>query len=151
MTKSKIINIADKNDKYHKILFNKLEEKIGPNAPNFLNDLDSDDPNVIKEIIFITDNDEIEDMCFIKGYNDLKDCDIYFDKNILLKENYLSNIEEYVKESLDMKTIKLHLKDSKDVKRLSKYGYEDLGDVDEEIVLLKDTEEEIVKEKRVRR
>ena len=73
------------------------------------------------------------------------------EKNILLKESYLSSIEEYVKEALDMKTIKLHLKDSKDVKRISKYGYEDLGDVDEEIVLLKDTEDEIVKEKRVRR
>ncbi|MBQ6538825.1 MAG: hypothetical protein IJL76_00915 [Bacilli bacterium] len=150
MTKSKIINIANKDNKYHKILFNKLEEKIGPNAPNFLNDLDSKDPNIIKEIIFITDNEEIEDMCFIKGYNDLKDCDILFDKNILLKETYLSNIEEYVKEILDMKTIKLHIKNPKDINRLSKYGYEDLGEVEDEIVLLKDVSEEI-KEKRVKR
>ncbi len=152
MTKSKIINIANKNNKYHKMLFNKLEEKIGPNAPNFLNDLETNDPNITKEIIFITENDEIEDMCFIKGYNDLKDCDIYFDKNILLKENYLSNIEEYLKEILDMKTIKLHLKKSQHMNKLTKFGYEDLGNIDDEIVLLKDiSENEIKKEKRSRR
>ena len=79
MTKSKIINIANKDNKYHMMLFNKLEEEIGPSAPNFLNDLDSKDPNIIKEIIFIVDNDEIEDMCFIKGFNDLKDCHYVID------------------------------------------------------------------------
>ncbi len=152
MTKSKIINIANKNDNYHKMLFNKLEEKIGPNAPNFLNDLDSKDPNIIKEIIFIVDNDEIEDMCFVKGYNDLKDCDLFFDKNILLREHYLSNIEQYVKDSLDMQTIKLHIKDPKNITRLYNYGYEDLGEVEEELVLLKDfSDTEIKKEKRTRR
>ncbi len=151
MTKSKIINIANKDNKYHMMLFNKLEEKIGPSAPNFLNGLDSKDPNVIKEIIFIVDNDEIEDMCFIKGFNDLKDCDIYFDKNILLKENYLTNIEEYVKEILNMETIKLHLKNTKDIPRLLNYGYEDLGEIEDDIVLLKDTSDTLIREKRVRK
>ena len=152
MSKSKIINIANKNNEYHEMLFNKLEEKIGPNAPNFLNDLDTNDPNIIKEIIFITENDEIEDLCFIKGYNDLKDCDIYFENNILLKPSYLNEIEDYVKEGLDMQTIKLHLKDNKDVARLLQYGYEDLGDIDEEIVMLKDVNDtELKKEKRSKR
>ena len=151
MTKSKIINIANKDNKYHMMLFNKLEEKIGPSAPNFLNDLDSKDPNIIKEIIFIVDNDEIEDMCFINGYNDLKDCDIYFDKNILLKDSYLSNIEEYVKEILNMETIKLHIKNNKDIPRLLNCGYEDLGEMEDYIVLLKDTNDVQTKEKSVRK
>ena len=152
MTKSKIINIANKDNKYHRILFNKLEKEIGPNAPNFLNDLNTEDSNIIKEIIFITENDEIEDMCFVKGYNDLKDCDIYFDKNILLRENYLSSIEDYVKEILNMKTLKLHINNSKDINRLSKYGYENLGDLDDKVVLLKEFDEkELKKEKRAKR
>ena len=151
MTKSKIINIANKDNKYHRILFNKLEKEIVPNAHNFLNDLNTEDSNIIKEIIFITENDEIEDMCFIKGYNDLKDCDIYFDKNILLKDSYLSNIEEYVKEILNMETIKLHIKNNKDIPRLLNCGYEDLGEMEDYIVLLKDTNDVQTKEKSVRK
>ena len=98
MTKSKIINIANQDNDYHKNLFNKLEEKIGPNAPNFLNDiLDTNDNNIIKEIIFTTEDDEIDDYCVIKGYKDIKDCELYFDKDTLLNDYYLTEIEDYLK------------------------------------------------------
>ena len=152
MTKSKIINIANQDNDYHKNLFNKLEEKIGPNAPNFLNDiLDTSDNNIIKEIIFTTEDDEIDDYCIIKGYKDIKDCELYFDKDTLLNDYYLSEIEDYLKRTYDMKTIKIHLKDDKQVNKLSNLGYEDMGDFLDENIVLKDIDEIKTKRKRGRR
>lgn len=152
MTKSKIINIANQDNDYHKNLFNKLEEKIGPNAPNFLNDiLDTNDDNLIKEIIFTTEDDEIDDYCVIKGYKDIKDCELYFDKDTLLNDYYLTEIEDYLKRTYDMKTIKIHLKDDKQVNKLSNLGYEDMGDFLDENIVLKDLDEIKTKRKRGRR
>ena len=151
MTKSKIINIANQDNDYHKNLFNKLEEKIGPNAPNFLNDiLDTNDNNIIKEIIFTTEDDEIDDYCVIKGYKDIKDCELYFDKDTLLNDYYLTEIEDYLKRTYDMKTIKIHLKDEKQVNKLSNLGYEDMGDFLDENIVLKDIDELKTKRRRTR-
>ena len=152
MTKSKIINIANQDNDYHKNLFNKLEEKIGPNAPNFLNDvLDTNDDNLIKEIIFTTEDDEIDDYCVIKGYKDIKDCELYFDKDTLLNDYYLTEIEDYLKRTYDIKTIKIHLKDDKQVNKLSNLGYEDMGDFLDENIVLKDLDELKTKRRRRRR
>ena len=76
MSRGKRINISDPNDINQQELFKRLEKRIGPNAPHFLEEIRKSNDNETKVILFTIKDDEIDKMCFIHGYKDLKECDI---------------------------------------------------------------------------
>ena len=90
-------------------------------------------------------------MCFIHGYKDLKDCDIYYSNYDLSRDTRI--IEEstaYAEHFLSMVNIRIHIpKNDQMVDKLQDEGYELIGDVEGEtsIILLRDTLDSPEKEK----
>lgn len=151
MSRGKRIYISDPNDLEQQELFRRLEKKIGTNAPHFLEEINESNDNENKVILFTVDNDEIDKMCFIHGYRDLKDCDIYYSNYDLSKDTRI--IEEstaYAEHFLNMISIKVHVPENDGIiSNLQAAGYELIGNVEgeESIILLRDTLEPFEKEK----
>lgn len=143
MSRGKRINISDPNDINQQELFKRLEERIGPNAPHFLEEIKQSNDNEDKVILFTIKDNEIDRMCFIHGYKDLKDCDIYYSNYDLSKDTRI--IEEstaYAEHFLSMVNIRIHIPENDQmVDKLQDEGYELIGDVEGEtsIILLRDT------------
>lgn len=143
MSRGKRINISDPNDINQQELFKRLEERIGPNAPHFLEEIKQSNDNEDKVILFTIKDNEIDRMCFIHGYKDLKDCDIYYSNYDLSKDTRI--IEEstaYAEHFLSMVNIRIHIPENDHmVDKLKDEGYELIGDVEGEtsIILLRDT------------
>ena len=143
MSRGKRINISDPNDINQQELFKRLEERIGPNAPHFLEEIKQSNDNEDKVILFTIKDNEIDRMCFIHGYKDLKDCDIYYSNYDLSKDTRI--IEEstaYAEHFLSMVNIRIHIPENDHmVDKLKEEGYELIGDVEGEtsIILLRDT------------
>ena len=151
MSRGKRINISDPNDINQQELFKRLEERIGPNAPHFLEEIQQSNDNEDKVILFTIKDNEIDRMCFIHGYKDLKDCDIYYSNYDLSKDTRI--IEEstaYAEHFLSMVNIRIHIPENDQmVDKLQDEGYELIGDVEGEtsIILLRDTLDSPEKEK----
>ena len=151
MSRGKRIYISDPNDLEQQELFKRLEKRIGTNAPHFLEEISASDDNENKVILFTTEDDEIDKMCFIHGYKDLKDCDIYYSNYDLSKD--IRIIEEstaYAEHFLNMINIKIHVPENDTiVNKLQLAGYELIGNIEgeESIILLRDTLEPLTKEK----
>ena len=151
MSRGKRINISDPNDINQQELFKRLEKRIGPNAPHFLEEIKDSNDNEAKVILFTIKDDEIDRMCFIHGYKDLKDCDIYYSNYDLSKDTRI--IEEstaYAEHFLSMVNIRIHIPENDQmVDKLQDEGYELIGDVEGEtsIILLRDTLDSPEKEK----
>ena len=143
MSRGKRINISDPNDINQQELFKRLEKKIGPNAPHFLEEIRKSNDNEDKVILFTIKDNEIDKMCFIHGYKDLKECDIYYSNYDLSKDTRI--IEEstaYAEHFLSMVNIRIHIPENDHmVDKLKEEGYELIGDVEGEtsIILLRDT------------
>ena len=143
MSRGKRINISDPNDINQQELFKRLEKRIGPNAPHFLEEIRKSNDNEDKVILFTIKDNEIDKMCFIHGYKDLKDCDIYYSNYDLSKDTRI--IEEstaYAEHFLSMVNIRIHIPENDHmVDKLKDEGYELIGDVEGEtsIILLRDT------------
>ena len=143
MSRGKRIYISDPNDVEQQSLFKKLEKKIGTNAPHFLEEIQQSNDNEDKVILFTIKDNEIDKMCFIHGYKDLKDCDIYYSNYDLSKDTRI--IEEstaYAEHFLSMVNIRIHIPENDHmVDKLKEEGYELIGDVEGEtsIILLRDT------------
>ena len=143
MSRGKRIYISDPNDVEQQSLFKKLEKKIGTNAPHFLEEIQQSNENEVKVILFTTKDDEIDKMCFIHGYKDLKECDIYYSNYDLSKDTRI--IEEssgYAEHFLNMINIRIHIPENDQiVDKLQEDGYELIGKIEGEdsIILLRDT------------
>ena len=134
-------NILDVSLEKHKKLFEDLEKSIGDNAPKFIDEIKRLNPKEIKTILFSTENGKIDNMCYIHGYSDLRNCDIYFDKYDIKDLDLLDTSSDYASMELDMINIRIHIpNDKKMINKLEKNGFDYIGDVDGEqnIVLLKD-------------
>ncbi len=151
MSRGKKIYISDPNDLEQQELFKKLEKKIGTNAPHFLEEIKKSNDNESKVILFTVEDDEIDKMCFIHGYKDLKECDIYYSNYDLSKDTKV--IEEstaYAEHFLNMINIRVHIpEDDKIIDKLQDEGFELIGNIEGEksIILLRDTEDTPKKEK----
>ena len=151
MSRGKRIYISDPNDVEQQRLFKKLEKKIGTNAPHFLEEIQDSNENETKVILFTTEDDEIDKMCFIHGYKDLKECDIYYSNYDLSKDTRI--IEEssgYAEHFLNMIKIRIHIPENDQiVDKLQEDGYELIGNIEGEnsIILLRDTLDSPKKEK----
>ncbi|MBR2711994.1 MAG: hypothetical protein IKE89_05915 [Bacilli bacterium] len=143
MSRGKRINISDPNDINQQELFKRLEKRIGPNAPHFLEEIRKSNDNETKVILFTIKDDEIDKMCFIHGYKDLKECDIYYSNYDLSKDTRI--IEEssgYAEHFLNMINIRIHIPENDQiVDKLQEDGYELIGNIEGEdsIILLRDT------------
>ena len=151
MSRGKRIYISDPNDVEQQSLFKKLEKKIGTNAPHFLEEIQQSNDNEAKVILFTIEDDEIDKMCFIHGYKDLKECDIYYSNYDLSKDTRI--IEEssgYAEHFLNMINIRIHIPENDQiVDKLQEDGYELIGNIEGEdsIILLRDTLDSPKKEK----
>ena len=143
MSRGKRINISDPNDINQQELFKRLDIRIGPNAPHFLEEIRKSNDNETKVILFTIKDDEIDKMCFIHGYKDLKECDIYYSNYDLSKDTRI--IEEssgYAEHFLNMINIRIHIPENDQiVDKLQEDGYELIGNIEGEdsIILLRDT------------
>ena len=137
--------VLDVSLEEHRKLFEELENRIGDNAPKFIDEIKRLNPKEVKTILFSTEDGKIDNMCYIHGYSDLKDCDIYFDNDI--KDLDLLDVSSvYASGELDMVNIRIHIpNDKKMISKLEKNGYDFIGDIDGEqtIILLKDLSEEL--------
>lgn len=139
-------NILDVSSEKHKKLFKKLEERIGENSPKFIDEISKLNNKEVKSILFSTKDGIIDNMCYIHGYNDLKDCDIYFDKYDINDLDLLDISSEYASSELEMLNIRIHIpNDKKMINKLEKNGYDYIGDIEGEntIVLLKDLSQQL--------
>ncbi len=127
--------IVDKPSLY----FKKIRETI--------NEQDYFDPNKndFEEIIFTEKSERITDCCYIKGERDLKQCSIepfnIINKN--KRRNLIEDATNYATNTLGMERvyIKADFSDNYLINYLELKGYENLGEVDGSIVLLKEKEE----------
>ena len=139
-------NILDVSLEEHKKLFNELEERIGDDSPRFIDEVKKLNPKEVKTILFSTEDGKIDNMCYIHGYSDLKDCDIYFDKYDIKDLDLLDISSEYASSELDMLNIRIHIPNNKKmINKLEKSGYDYIGDIEGEktIVLLKDLSQQL--------
>lgn len=139
-------NILDVSNEEHIKLFKYLEDKIGDDSPRFIDELKKLNPLEVKTILFSKKDSSIDNMCYIHGYNDLKDCDIYFDKYDLNDLDLIDISYQYASIELNMINIRVHIpNDKKVISRLEKNGFDYIGDIDgeETVVLLKDLSNEL--------
>ena len=133
--------VLDVSLEEHRKLFKNLEKRIGDNAPRFIDEVKRLNPKEIKTILFSTLDGKIDNMCYIHGYSDLKDCDIYYDKYDDKCLDLFDISSMYALMELDMINIRIHIpNDKKMISKLEKDGYDYIGNVDGEqtVVLLKD-------------
>ena len=143
--------ILDVSLEEHRKLFEELENRIGENAPKFIDEVKKLNPKEVKTILFSTEDGKIDNMCYIHGYSDLKDCDIYFDKYDIKDLDLLDVSSMYAFSELNMINIRVHIPNNKKmINKLEKNGYDFIGDIDGEqtIVLLKDLSEALEYKKR---
>ena len=140
--------VLDVSLEEHKKLFEDLEKKIGDNSPRFIDEIKKLNPKEVKTILFSKKDNEIDNMCYIHGYSDLKDCDIYFDKYDLKDLDLLDISSLYASLELDMINIRVHIPNNKKIiDKLEKNGFSFIGDIEGEstIILLKDLSEQFEK------
>lgn len=137
----KLIIFEEENKMIDKpsLYFKKIRETISEQ------DYFDSNKNEFDETVFTEKNNKITDCCYIKGEKDLKQCSI-IPFNINNKNKRRSLIEDatnYAINTLGMERvyIKANFDDNNLINYLELKGYENLGEVDSSIILLKEKEE----------
>ena len=153
------IIVADPFNDNHVKMFNDFEELNNPNKPmtkymeSIRNTCDRkkynkivNNNNEFNTIIFTMDENNIRDYCLLKGEKDRKVCELFFAS---LKENkHRSIMDKATKYALDVLGmeqlfVSITAKEGKLYNQLINNGYEDIGEVNGKITLLKEKEDEI--------
>ena len=101
--------------------------------------------NELEEIIFTEKNNKITDCCYIQGEKDIKQCKItplnINDKN--KRRHLVENATNYALDTLGMEEvfIKADYNDNSMINYLELKGFENLGEIEGSILLLKEKEE----------
>lgn len=128
-------NIIDKPSLYIK----KIRESISKE------DYYDPNKNELEEIIFTEKNNKITDCCYIQGEKDIKQCKItplnINDKN--KRRHLVENATNYALDTLGMEEvfIKADYNDNSMINYLELKGFENLGEIEGSILLLKEKEE----------
>ena len=128
-------NITDKPSLYIK----KIRESISKE------DYYDPNKNELEEIIFTEKNNKITDCCYIQGEKDIKQCKItplnINDKNKI--RHLVENATNYALDTLGMEEvfIKADYNDNSMINYLELKGFENLGEIEGSILLLKEKEE----------
>lgn len=128
-------NITDKPSLYIK----KIRESISKE------DYYDPNKNELEEIIFTEKNNKITDCCYIQGEKDIKQCKItplnINDKN--KRRHLVENATNYALDTLGMEEvfIKADYNDNSMINYLELKGFENLGEIEGSILLLKEKEE----------
>lgn len=128
-------NIIDKPSLYIK----KIRESISKE------DYYDPNKNELEEIIFTEKNNKITDCCYIQGEKDIKQCKItplnINDKN--KRRHLVENTTNYALDTLGMEEvfIKADYNDNSMINYLELKGFENLGEIEGSILLLKEKEE----------
>ena len=128
-------NITDKPSLYIK----KIRESISKE------DYYDSNKNELEEIIFTEKNNKITDCCYIQGEKDIKQCKItplnINDKN--KRRHLVENATNYALDTLGMEEvfIKADYNDNSMINYLELKGFENLGEIEGSILLLKEKEE----------
>lgn len=134
--------ILDLNNKEHLKLFKDYEHKNKlHNSLDYLKDNDLNNI-IIKQILFLKDNEGIKDSCFINAEKDKKMCTIEFpNSNKVFRNRTLINYaENYSFNTLGMEEVFIQTKnDNKNlIHNLESKEYENLGDTDGIITFMKE-------------
>ena len=139
--------IANPNDKEHIKLFKEYNKELD------LDYLNQKQPREVKEILFNTKDNKLNNISYIYGYNDIKNCHIYFENYDFKNTSFLNEVIEYTEKSLDMQSICFHIpRENNNLERLEKLGFEFLGVLDNEdtVIMEKYKDEELIKESKRR-
>lgn len=144
------IEVFRKADKEHLKLLNKflIENRIKELNMEDILDVNDNDLNETNNYVFYIDDDEIKDIYYINVVKDLKMCTITLPTNNIKSKKALSSTTNYILKNTNMKQVFVKL--SKENETLKEYlleqGYEDLGEEDNHLLLLKDSKEKTIEE-----
>ena len=149
---SNILYEANPNNEEHIQELKQLEKEN--KIPNLLSELATLNKGEVKKVLFTKKDNTINNIIYIDGYNDIHECNIYLYNTATHKLELIDLGVEYATEVLDMKEVYFHIPNNKNmINTLTKKGYEYIGNLDktDEIIFMKDVEEDKVKKTNMRR
>ena len=98
--------------------------------------------NEIEEVLFVREDSQIKDYCYIYGEKDRKICTITFPKIEVKRKNIIPLVVSYTQNDLGIKEtfIRANIEDKSIIKDLDYLNYESLGEDNGSIIYLKEQE-----------
>lgn len=147
MSKGKII-VFDKDNKEHLSMLNNylVNNKQQINIDDIL-DINDNNSNELNAYLFYEENKNIKDIFQVNILKDIKMCTITLPTNNTSLKKRIDSLTDYILTTFDIK--ELFIKISKENNQLKEFlteqGYEDLGEEDNHMLLLKEQYDDIKK------